>query len=210
MIRPVRILQLEEVEPRVLSMARAIAFEAGVSSNLSGAVHCEAYPSHSTSQFRADVLLTDCVSDVKHANQLSLVLTSRDLYVPSLSYVFGIAMRNLNACIVSCFRLGGNTEVFGARLAKEIIHEVGHLNGLRHCQDSSCVMSFSNTVAAVDRKKPKFCLRCTNEISSFPYDRDAGNVLVVQNASGFSNQLAQRGAYSSRPSPASTPPRVSD
>jgi len=92
---------------------------------------------------------------------MSLVLSQRDLYVAPLNFVFGLAMRDIQAAIVSWHRLGDDdTSIFADRLAKEIVHEVGHLEGLEHCPDPSCVMWFSNTLQETDAKGVNFCRIC--------------------------------------------------
>jgi archaemetzincin len=52
------------------------------------------------------------------------------------------------------------------RLGKEIIHELGHLMGLRHCTDRTCVMSLSHTIADTDAKQPCLCNQCRRKIEA--------------------------------------------
>jgi len=95
-------------------------------------------------------------------NHHAVGLTGRDFYAPPLNFVFGLAIREIGAAIVSWRRLmDEDEEVFIARIAKEVIHEVGHLEGLNHCQNSICVMWFSNTLSETDRKKPESCAVCS-------------------------------------------------
>jgi archaemetzincin len=54
--------------------------------------------------------------------------------------------------------------LFTARAEKEAIHELGHTYGLGHCEDRSCVMSFSNTLADTDYKRSQFCAQCIAQI----------------------------------------------
>ncbi len=96
-----------------------------------------------------------------------LGITDRDLCIPVLTFVFGEAQVGGAAAVVSLARLGrtydnwpaplGLTE---ARLAKECLHELGHTFGLVHCATPSCVMSRSNSVLDVDRKRAAFCGDC--------------------------------------------------
>ena len=46
------------------------------------------------------------------------------------------------------------------RLAKEVLHEVGHLHGLVHCHHPECVMGFSTVVEEIDNKGFDFCDDC--------------------------------------------------
>jgi predicted Zn-dependent protease len=90
-------------------------------------------------------------------------LTGMDLYVPRLNFVFGLALRREGLAVVSWHRLRDGREVLVARLAKEVIHEVGHLEGLDHCLSEFCVMRFSNTLAETDEKGLDFCQACARK-----------------------------------------------
>ncbi len=84
-----------------------------------------------------------------------------DAYVPHLNFVFGLAIPWLRCAAVFTPRLHHrNKNIFSIRLAKEIVHESGHLLGLEHCINPYCVMSFSNSILDVDRKSWQFCEKC--------------------------------------------------
>ncbi len=82
-----------------------------------------------------------------------------DAYVDPLNFIFGLALPELNLATVYVARLRINATKgeFMARIRKEVVHEVGHVFGLRHCENKSCVMSFSNSLADVDRKDFRMC-----------------------------------------------------
>lgn len=97
-----------------------------------------------------------------------LGITAVDLYVPGLNFVFGQAEIRGKAAAISLFRLrpefykqdisgGENRALYLKRAGKEAIHEIGHLMGLKHCPDTSCVMHFSNTIYDTDLKSDTFC-----------------------------------------------------
>ena len=89
-----------------------------------------------------------------------------DLFIPILTYVYGEAQLNGRACIVSSYRLEDRLtgsepeESFIARIAKEIIHELGHTFDLRHCPDPVCLMHYCRNESDVDHKSDQFCRYC--------------------------------------------------
>ena len=105
-----------------------------------------------------------------------LGVTSCDLYVPVLTFVFGEAQLDGNCAVVSTARL--HEEFYGLparqdmlreRLFKEAAHELGHTFGLRHCADWRCIMTSSHAVERLDVKSPEFCLRCKKSVSPNGY-----------------------------------------
>lgn len=96
-----------------------------------------------------------------------LGITDVDLFVPRLNFVFGEAEYGGRAAIISVFRL--KTEFYGQnsdnrllveRAVKEAVHEVGHILGLGHCDNPTCVMFFSNSISDTDRKGVLLCEKC--------------------------------------------------
>lgn len=100
-----------------------------------------------------------------------LAVTSRDLFIPVLTFVFGQAQLNGRVGVVSLARL--RQEFYGLppdsgilleRARKEALHETGHLFGLVHCNDLGCAMSLSTGVRQIDRKQAAFCGPCAGRI----------------------------------------------
>lgn len=89
-----------------------------------------------------------------------------DAYVDGLNFVFGIASDVDNAALVFLPRLRflADADKFMDRIKKEVVHEVGHVFGLKHCNNVLCVMYFSNSIYDTDRKNFKFCSRCYSNL----------------------------------------------
>jgi archaemetzincin len=94
----------------------------------------------------------------------NLYVVNLDLYAPRMNFIFGLADQLKKIALVSIYRLAGDDLI--TRLGKEIVHETGHLLGLRHCPDRDCVMRFSNTIADTDAKKPELCYKCRRKIET--------------------------------------------
>ena len=96
-----------------------------------------------------------------------LALVEFDLYEERLNFVFGEAQLGGRNAVVSVYRLKDPDEkTFFERTFKEVNHELGHTFGLTHCSDPKCVMSFSNSIYDVDRKKRFFCSSCKRKLLS--------------------------------------------
>jgi predicted Zn-dependent protease len=88
-----------------------------------------------------------------------LGITDRDLYAENLNFIFSLAYSNLS--VVSLNRLvSEDRELFYKRAVKESVHELGHVGGLAHCTNASCVMHFSNCLRDTDTKDETFCSKC--------------------------------------------------
>ncbi|HUO29301.1 MAG TPA: archaemetzincin family Zn-dependent metalloprotease [Bryobacteraceae bacterium] len=102
-----------------------------------------------------------------------LAVSSLDLYVPVLTFVFGEAQLSGTCAVVSGHRL--REEFYGLparedllwdRLVKEAVHELGHTYGLRHCDDWRCVMTSSHGVERLDVKGAEFCETCAQAVAA--------------------------------------------
>lgn len=93
-----------------------------------------------------------------------LGVTDVDLFIPVLTFVFGEAQVGGRAAVVSTARLGEpglpDSRLVQERLAKESVHELGHVFGLIHCHTPGCVMGRSASLRDVDRKKSVLCPAC--------------------------------------------------
>ena len=106
----------------------------------------------------------------KIESQKTILCTTVDLYIPIFTFVFGLA--RLSGCrgIISTHRLANryyglpdDTDLLMQRMIKEVMHELGHLAGLKHCQQYDCVMASSATADDIDIKRELFCPSCLHE-----------------------------------------------
>lgn len=101
-----------------------------------------------------------------------LGIFDKDLYADGLNFIFGQAEPSQGIAIISIFRLSQefyslkeNPEILKIRALKEAVHELGHLFGLPHCGNSSCVMFFSNSILDTDRKSFNLCAFCKGKLN---------------------------------------------
>jgi archaemetzincin len=99
-----------------------------------------------------------------------LGVTSLDLYIPILTFVFGEAQMQGECAVVSYHRLRqefyglpGDLDVLANRLLIEAVHELGHTLRLTHCHDYRCVMAASHAVEWIDIKDSGFCEACLSQ-----------------------------------------------
>jgi archaemetzincin len=102
-----------------------------------------------------------------------LGVTSFDLYIPILTFVFGEAQLEGRCAVVSTHRL--RQEYYGLppdpqllmdRLLKEAVHELGHTLQLTHCDDYGCVMAASHSVEWIDLKGAHLCGLCRGRVAA--------------------------------------------
>ncbi len=117
-------------------------------------------------QFHAGTIL-NFLSTLKYPSMLRIIaIVDFDIYEEGLNFVFGEARYNGCCAVVSIYRLKNPEEsILFERTFKEVNHELGHTFGLRHCENMSCVMSFSNSIFDVDRKSRNFCERCLSVLA---------------------------------------------
>ena len=98
-------------------------------------------------------------------------------HVQNMVKRFGEAQVAGPAAIISMHRLRDeyyglppNPALLVERLTKELLHELGHTQGLRHCGDWRCVMSSAHTVERIDVRQAAFCRDCARLLAARPRD----------------------------------------
>jgi len=128
----------------------------------------EAYDSL-RSQHHSTRILAMLETHIQDLNiQRLLGLTALDLYVPGMNFVFGEARLPGKVGVVSTYRLKPKSlksiGILEERVLKEAVHEIGHMLGLKHCLNGSCVMYFSERLSDTDRKMTEFCDTCRPKV----------------------------------------------
>jgi predicted Zn-dependent protease len=105
--------------------------------------------------------------------KINIFLVDRDVFVPGFNYVFAVTNPPLSRILISLFRLSREYSLknlvdrsrLRERLFKELMHELGHLIGLEHCENKLCVMSFSRNLKELDEKIGWPCEDCIEKMS---------------------------------------------
>ena len=121
-------------------------------------------------QVDADPLLETLEAQTERGTLLVGLLTL-DIGSPLFTFFFGRARLHGHVAIVSLARLQpefyglpADPELAARRTEREVLHEVGHLVGLRHCDAYDCLMYFASSVHAIDNRGSSFCPDCARRI----------------------------------------------
>jgi len=118
-------------------------------------------------QYSSTEILASMTDRPVSAEDRILAVTSVNLYIPILTFVFGEAQLNGRCAVVSTFRLRqefyglpANASLLVERMEKESVHELGHTLGIPHYFNYECVMASSHAVELIDLKQRSFCRAC--------------------------------------------------
>lgn len=121
----------------------------------------------SRGQYHSTALLSRLIDLHVRPDEKCIAIVEVDLFIPVLTFVFGEAQFEGPASIVSLHRLTNHfygmppdVDATVRRLAKEVVHELGHTFGLYHCHQFECVMRSSTYVEEIDLKQAEPCPDC--------------------------------------------------
>ena len=175
MLIPIRIVPLEPVSVELISaiihpLRSVFRTEVFVEQPVSDVV--DTVYDESRAQYNSTGIITELLSRYSAAQSKILGITSVDLFVPILTYVFGEAQLDGPVCVVSTYRLDDtvyglppDSALFFERSLKEAVHELGHTYGLYHCSRFECAMHTSTTAEDIDLKGAVLCAECCKIIS---------------------------------------------
>jgi len=122
------------------------------------------------SQYNSSLLLNDVrVYAARRQQDFHRIIgvVDADMFAFGLNYVFGEAYTPGSEALVSVWRLKPefcrdqpNQSLYLLRIQKEVVHEIGHTLGMKHCSRSVCVMHFSNSIFDTDKKQNLLCDEC--------------------------------------------------
>jgi predicted Zn-dependent protease len=102
--------------------------------------------------------------DAKRARRWRVAIADAGLCAQGVGRIYGEAAMEGCCAVVGLAPLragsGADAEVLRDRLLTEAVHELGHLAGLAHCRNASCVMYPSLHIADTDHKGRTFCREC--------------------------------------------------
>ena len=124
-------------------------------------------------QYNGNDLLLEIDSLIFEGNVMKIGLFRVDLFIPILTYIFGQAKLGGDSGVASLYRLRNehygikkNDKLLAERFRKVIVHECGHMFGLIHCHNPSCIMRSSTYVEDIDQKSLSLCSQCKSKIDS--------------------------------------------
>jgi archaemetzincin len=118
-------------------------------------------------QLDADRLLVLAQQLERRSGHWTVGVAGEDMGHPIFTFFFGRARHHGDAVVIALHRLRPefygmprDPDLVARRAGLEVIHELGHVAGLAHCDDNACVMRFCPSVEGIDNRGVTFCPRC--------------------------------------------------
>ena len=123
------------------------------------------------SRYRAEKLLDTLTEQTPEDAQVVVGLTTVDISTTKGEYedwgILGLATISGRQCVISRFRAARgaqNAEHTRQRLAKVVVHEIGHTLGLSHCPTFSCLMEDGKGSVLTTDHELDFCASCRSAV----------------------------------------------
>lgn len=122
-------------------------------------------------QYEAGIIINGISRYKPEDTKILTGISDVDIFTDKLNFVFGHNSFADKIAVISTYRL--NPEYYGGkkddnllydRTLKELIHELGHLLGIKHCYDKTCVMYSTSNVFDVDNKSTFLCDECQKKL----------------------------------------------
>jgi archaemetzincin len=166
---PIAPINLDVVQSLVSPVADA--FHIPVRINYEGTFKADCAYNISRAQYNSSQLIGELLNRFPFHEGKTIGITSVDLFIPILTFVFGEAQLSGTVAVMSTSRLEesfygmiDNHSLFIERAIKETVHELGHTFGLLHCRNQDCAMHSSTSVEEIDLKSTHLCEQCFSEI----------------------------------------------
>ncbi|MCE9635519.1 MAG: archaemetzincin [Planctomycetes bacterium] len=98
-------------------------------------------------------------------------LAAEDMGNAIFTHFFGRARIGGGAVVVSVARLSptfygmpDDPDLTARRASLEVLHELAHVAGLRHCTLPNCLMRLAHNVEAIDLRGGAFCAECASRL----------------------------------------------
>lgn len=142
-------------------------------------------------QYFSTQIISEAIKNTGVLTGKIIFITDVDLYIPVFTFIFGEAQLNGKHSVVSVCRLHEefysertNDNLLKERTLKEVLHELGHNFGLKHCVNWDCVMHSSSGIEEVDIKGKNYCRDCEKKIKFFAtesVENTAGEIPYIRN-----------------------------
>lgn len=122
-------------------------------------------------QYEAELILKGTSRYMPKDTKVLLGIVDIDIFTDKFNFTFGYTTADEKTGIVSICRLRPqyygqeeNENILHERALKEVVHELGHLLGIKHCHDKTCIMYSTSNVFDIDSKNTFLCEGCQKKI----------------------------------------------